>query len=375
MSEPPIPQADPLAGYLAAKAEIDAAIAGVLASGRYILGEAVAGFERGFAGYCGVAEAVGVSSGTDAIALALRALGIGSGDGVVTVAHTAVATVAAIEMTGATPVLVDIDPATYTLDPAALAGVLAAPPLPIRAILPVHLYGHPADMSAICALAAAHGAAVIEDASQAHGAAIAGRRVGGFGALAAFSLYPTKNLGALGDAGVITTQDAALAERLRALRQYGWTRRDDSLAPGVNARLDEIQAAVLSVKLARLEADNRARRRMAEAYDDAFADLPLGLPAAIGDVVHARHQYVLRTPERDRLRAHLAAADVGSAVHYPIPVHRQAGYAGRLPIGPTGLAASEAAAREVLSLPIFPQMTDAQQGRVVAAVRAAFSAA
>lgn len=370
MSEPPVPQADPLAGYLAAKPEIDAAVAGVLASGRYILGEAVAGFERGFADYCGVAEAVGVSSGTDAIALALRALGVGPGDGVVTVAHTAVATVAAIEMAGATPVLVDIDPATYTLDPTALAKVLAAPPLPIKAVLPVHLYGHPADMAAICALAAQHDAVVVEDASQAHGAAIDGRRVGGFGALAAFSLYPTKNLGALGDAGVIATHDAGLAERLRALRQYGWTRRDDSLTPGVNARLDEIQAAILSVKLARLEADNAARRRIAAAYDAAFDGLPLALPAARAGVVHARHQYVVRTPSRDALREGLTRRGVGSSVHYPTPVHRQAAYAGRLPLGPSGLKASEAAAGEILSLPIFPQMSDAQLERVMTAVTA-----
>jgi dTDP-4-amino-4,6-dideoxygalactose transaminase len=373
MSEPFIPQADPRAGYLAAKAEIDAAVADVLAGGRYILGEAVGVFERAFADYCGVTQAVGVSSGTDAIALALRALGVGPGDGVVTVAHTAVATVAAVEMVGATPVLVDVDARSHTLDPSALAGVLTAPPAPIKAILPVHLYGHPADMAAICALAERFGLPVVEDASQAHGAAIAGKRVGGFGRLACFSLYPTKNLGALGDAGAITTDDPVLAERLRALRQYGWVTRDDSRAVGVNARLDELQAAILSVKLARLEADNGRRRQIAAAYDAALADLPLILPSAAPRVVHARHQYVVRTSRRDALREALTARGVGSAVHYPIPVHRQTAYAGRLLLAPSGLRISEALAGEILSLPIFPQLSDEQVARVIATVRAVLS--
>ncbi len=371
MSEQPVPQADPLAGYLAARPEIDAAIAGVLGGGRYILGDEVAGFEREFAAWCGVGHAVGVSSGTDAIALGLRALGIGPGDGVVTVSHTAVATVAAIEMTGATAVLVDVDPQSFTLDPDALAAVLAAPPLPIKAILPVHLYGHPARMAQIAALAEAHGALLLEDASQAHGAAIDGRRVGGFGVLAAFSLYPTKNLGALGDAGVITTNDAALAEQLRGLRQYGWRQRDDSIAVGVNARLDELQAAILRVKLARLDADNAARRAIAAAYDAAFADLPVGLPTAAAGVVHARHQYVLRVQDREAVRAAMTAHGVGSAVHYRIPVHLQSAYAGRIAVGPGGMAVTERLAGEILSLPIFPQLTPTQIERTIAAVRAA----
>ncbi|OJU08988.1 MAG: erythromycin biosynthesis sensory transduction protein eryC1 [Caulobacterales bacterium 68-7] len=371
MSEPIVPQADPLAGYRAAKGDIDAAVARVLAGGRYILGDEVVAFEAEFATYLGVPDAVGASSGTDAIALALRALGIGPGDGVVTVAHTAVATVAAVEMIGATPVLVDIDPLTYTLDPQDLTAVLRAPPVPIKAILPVHLYGHPADMTAIMALAEAYGLAVVEDASQAHGAALGGRRVGSFGVLSAFSLYPTKNLGALGDAGVIAVNDGRLAEPLRALRQYGWRRRDDSTAVGVNARLDELQAAILRVKLARLEADNDARRAIAAAYDAALADLPLIRPHVAEGVIHARHQYVVRTPRRDALRARLVEQGVGSAVHYPIPVHLQSAYAGRLPLGPSGLAVSEQVAGEILSLPIFPQMTGEQVQRVIAAVRAA----
>ena len=225
MTQAPIPQADPGAGYRALKAGIDAAVARVLAGGSYILGAEVSAFEDAFAAYLGGGYAIGVASGTDALVLGLKALGVGPGDGVVTVSHTAVATVAAIELAGSTPILVDVAAGGFAMDLAGLKAVLERPPLPIKAVIPVHLYGDPAAIAEICALAGRHGAAVLEDASQAHGAAVEGRKVGRFGAAAAFSLYPTKNLGALGDAGVLVTGDEALAGRIRSLREYGWGRR------------------------------------------------------------------------------------------------------------------------------------------------------
>jgi dTDP-4-amino-4,6-dideoxygalactose transaminase len=364
-----IPQTDPRAAYLALRDAIDAAMARVALGGRYILGEEVAGFEREFAAYIGVRHGIGVASGTDALVLALRAIGIGANDHVATVAHTAVATVAAIELAGARPLLVDIDPLTYTLDPAALARALASPPGRIAAIIPVHLYGQPADLDAILALARRHDARVIEDCAQCHGAGLQGRRAGSVGDLAAFSFYPTKNLGALGDGGMVVTGDDALAERVRELREYGWRQRYVSALPGLNSRLDELQAAVLRVKLGALERDNACRAAIAEAYDRGLAGLPLTLPARRAETTHVFHQYVVRSPGRDALRAALGDRAIGANIHYPVPVHRQPAYAGRLAIGPSGLGETERAAREVLSLPIYPQLADAAVERVIAAVR------
>jgi dTDP-4-amino-4,6-dideoxygalactose transaminase len=364
-----IPQADPKAGYLAQRAAIDAAMARVAAGGWYILGQEVAAFEREFAAYVGRRHGIGVASGTDALVLALRALEVGPEDYVVTVPHTAVATVAAIELAGARPLLVDIDPRTATLDPAELARVLAAPPGRIAAIIPVHLYGLPADLDAILPLAQRHGAVVIEDCAQSHGAWLGGRRAGSIGELAAFSFYPTKNLGALGDGGMVVTEDDALAERLRALREYGWRERYVSAIAGMNSRLDELQAAILRVKLGALDADNARREAIAFAYDRGLAGLPLDLPARRPGSSHVFHQYVVRTPRRDALREALKARGIGTNIHYPVPVHLQPAYHGRLAIGPSGLDESERAAHEVLSLPIFPQLGDAEVAQVIAAVR------
>lgn len=367
-----IPQADPRAAYLARRDAIDAAMRRVLEGGRYMLGEEVAAFERGFASFVGAGHGVGVANGTDAIALTLRALGIGSGDRVATVAHTAVATVAAVEQAGAAPVLVDVEAGAWTMDPASLAAALARDPgRRVKAVMPVHLYGQPAAMPEIAALAAAHGAALVEDGSQAHGATLDGRPVGSWGVAAAWSLYPTKNLGALGDGGIVTTDDAALAERLRALRQYGWRERYVSAEPGgVNSRLDELQAAVLRVKLAGLGADNARRRAIAARYDRELAgdDRRPDPPARRAGAGHVFHQYVLRCADRGRVRADLAAAGVGTNVHYPVPVHLQPAYAGRVALAPGGLPVTERAAREVLSLPVFPQLADAQVERVAAAL-------
>ena len=256
-----IPQTDPHANYHAHRTEIDAAVQRVLDSGWYILGEEVVAFEREFADYVGASHAVGVASGTDALELALRACGVGAGDLVFTVAHTAVATVAAIELTGATPLLVDICPHSYTMDADCFQAALRDPPpgRP-RAVVPVHLYGHPADMPSICRIAMEYGLYVVEDCAQAHGAVIDGRTVGAWGHMAAFSFYPTKNLGALGDGGAVVSGDAGMAEKVRALRQYGWRKRYVSAAPGGNSRLDPLQAAILRAKLPHLHSENGDRK-------------------------------------------------------------------------------------------------------------------
>jgi dTDP-4-amino-4,6-dideoxygalactose transaminase len=339
----------PLHGLLAG--ELEAAVLRVLGSGWYILGPELEAFERAFAGYHGMAHAVGVANGTDAIELALRALGVGAGDEVITVAHTAVATVCAVERTGATPVLVDIDEATYTLDPGAAAAAVTGR---TRAIVPVHLYGHPADMGPLMDLAARHGLAVMEDCAQAHGARIGGRLVGTFGHLAAFSFYPTKNLGAYGDGGAVVTGDPALAERVRRLRNYGQTDRYHHAERGQNSRLDEMQAAILRVKLAHLDEHNAVRRNLAGEYSRRLTGVtvPSGRPGA--DPVF--HLYVVRHPRRDGLMSALREDGIGTLIHYPIPVHlqeayRDLGYAqGALPV-------TERAAREILSLPLYVGLT------------------
>jgi dTDP-4-amino-4,6-dideoxygalactose transaminase len=369
MTPAPIPQTDPGAGYRAARPAIDAAIARVLAGGSYILGPEVASFERDFAAFIGTSRAVGVASGTDALVLALKALAPAAGDYVVTVSHTAVATVAAIELAGARPLLVDIDPATMTLDAGALARVLAAPPGRVAAIVPVHLYGQAADLDAIGALARRHGVRILEDCAQSHGARLGSRRLGSCGDAAAFSFYPTKNLGALGDGGMVVTDDTELAQRVVALRQYGWGERPVSATVGMNSRLDAVQAAILGVKLARLDADNARRVAIAALYDEGLAGAGLGLPARRAGAAHVFHQYVVRHPARDRLQAALRRRFIATGIHYPVPVHLQPAYAGRIAVGPGGLAASERAAAEVLSLPIYPQLDEASVHRVIAAIK------
>jgi dTDP-4-amino-4,6-dideoxygalactose transaminase len=373
MTPVPIPQTDPRAAYLAQKTEIDAAIAQVLESGQYILGPVAERFESDFAAFLGLAHGIGCASGTDAIELALRACGIGADDLVFTVSHTAVATVAAIERAGATPVLVDIEAGGFGMDPAALDAALRKPP-PGRpaAILPVHLYGEPADLVAIGELARAQGLRMIEDCAQSHGAHYRGRPTGGFGDIACFSFYPTKNLGALGDAGIIATGDPALAAAAREIREYGWRERYVSARSGINTRLDPIQAAVLLTKLPRLDSDNQRRQAIAARYDEGLAGLPIALPPRRANASHVFHQYVLRSQKRDRLREHLRAAAVGTGIHYPVPVHLHPAYRGRVAAGPTGLRNSERVAGEILSLPIYPQLTDAAVDRVIAEIRRFF---
>lgn len=344
-----VPFIDLTAEYLALKAEIDTAVARVLAGGWYILGQEVAAFEAEFAAYCGVNHAVGVASGTDALLLALRALEIGLGDEVITVSHTAVATVTAVALSGATPVLVDVEPDTYTLDAAQLTQAITPR---TRAIIPVHLYGQPANLDAILAVARQHGLYVIEDCAQAHGALYKGQRVGSFGHLAAFSFYPTKNLGAVGDGGAVTTQDGDLAQRLRWLRQYGWQERYISTLEGYNSRLDELQAAVLRVKLRFLDASNAQRRAWADAYRQQLAGLPLVLPQERPYTEHVYHLFVVQVENRNGLQSFLQEQGIGTAVHYPAPVHLQPAYAHLR----ASLPVTERLAGQILSLPLYPHL-------------------
>ena len=354
---------NPRAQYLAHRQEIDAAIRGVLEGGRYVLGREVEAFEREFAVYVGAGHGIGVGSGTEALHLALRACGIGAGDEVISVAHTAVATVAAIELSGAAPILADVEDAHGTLDPADLERRITPR---TRAIIPVHLYGQAADMDPIREIARRHGVPVIEDCAQAHGARYRGRVLGGIGTLACFSFYPTKNLGAIGDGGMVVCSDPALARRVRQLREYGWIERDVSLIPGSNSRLDEIQAAVLRVKLRHLDADNAARARIAATYDEAFAKLDLVRPVTRAGCSHVYHLYVVRCAGRDALRRHLQDRGVAAGVHYPVPVHRQPAYLARFP---EALPVTERAASEVLSLPVYPELGDDEVATVIEAVR------
>ena len=360
----PIPQCDPRANYYAHRSEIDMAVQRVLESGQYILGEEVEFFEREFADFVGAAHTVAVASGTDALEMALRACGVGVGDLVFTVSHTAVATMAAIELTGATPVLLDIDPKSYTMDCSSLQEALRDHPVGRpRAVVPVHLYGHPADMPAICEISQKHGVYVVEDCAQAHGAKIDGRSVGTWGHIAAFSFYPTKNLGALGDGGAVVSSDANLLARVRELREYGWRKRHVSEIPGFNSRLDSLQAAILRAKLHHLNSDNERRALLARRYEELLNQAQICLPIIRFNAQHVYHQFVIRTVQRDILGDYLSDYGIGSAVHYPVPVHRQPAYVGRVhTFG--DLTHTDYVAGEILSLPIYPELSLAAVDRV-----------
>jgi dTDP-4-amino-4,6-dideoxygalactose transaminase len=367
-------QTNPKASYLAYKAEIDAAIQRVLDSGFYILGEEVEAFEQEFADFVGVPYGVSVANGTDALEIALRACGIGAGDVVLTVSHTAVATVAAIELVGAKPVFVDVDPVTFTIDldrlEAEIAQVKNIPSLgELKAIIPVHLYGHPCNMPAIMSLAEAYGLYVIEDCAQAHGATLNDRNIGTWGHLAAFSLYPTKNLGAIGDAGIVVTRDEQLANELKSLRQYGWRERYISDVPGMNSRLDVLQAAILRVKLKYLAADNQKRQAIAQTYSEQLAHLPVQLPQLVGNVSHVYHQYVIRVEQRDAMLNFLKNQGIGVAIHYPQPVHLQPAYQNRIGSATGTLNVTEQLCQEILSLPMHPFLTPDEVQTVIAEIK------
>jgi dTDP-4-amino-4,6-dideoxygalactose transaminase len=362
----PIPLGDLRREYDRYQAEIDQAIERVLRRGWFILGDEGEAFEEEWARYCGVAHAVGVGNGTDAIQLALRAGGIGPGDEVVVPALTATFTALAVSMAGATPVFADVDPERYTLDPAALEAAITPR---TAAVIPVHLYGCPADMTSIGEIARRHGLLVLEDAAQAHGARYQGTRTSGLGDVAAFSFYPSKNLGAYGDAGALVTDDAGLAAKVRMLRHGGQRRTYEHELLGTNSRLDEIQAAILRAKLPHLDRWNNRRRALAARYDAGLRECAdLGLPSVPDGVEHVFHLYVVRTPLRDALRG----TGINTGIHYPQGVHLQKAYA-HLGYEPGSCPHAEAAAAEVLSLPMFPQLSQSEAGQIIRMIRFFFA--
>jgi dTDP-4-amino-4,6-dideoxygalactose transaminase len=372
-----VPFVDLAALIRPSKAEYLAAFERVLETGGFIGGPAVAEFEAGFARYCGAPHTIAVRTGTDALVLALRALGVGPGDEVITLASSFFATAEAISHAGATPVLADADDETLLLDPADAARRVTRR---TRCIIPVHLFGQIADMAAIGALAASHGLHVLEDAAQAHGAtrsAAGGEvwRAGAIAKVAAFTFYPTKNLGALGEGGAITTQDGELAERIRRLRDHGQRGRHDHVDIGYNARLDALQCACLSISLTRLPAGNAARRRLAAHYRTRLAEVPgVRLVAEPAGSAPVYHLMVIRVDaaRRDAVRERLAAGGIATAIHYPRPIHLQRAYA-HLGQGPGSCPVAERAANEMISLPMYPDLTIAQVDRVVDALAAALA--
>jgi dTDP-4-amino-4,6-dideoxygalactose transaminase len=357
-----VPLADPRGDSWNMRAEIAATLMRVVDSGLYILGPEVASFEKALATGIGAAEAVGVASGTDALVLALLSVGVGVGDEVITVSHTAGPTVAAIRMVGGTPVLIDVEERSYCIDPERISR--AAGPR-TRAIIAVHLYGHPANMVAVNAVARERGIPVIEDCAQAQGAAAGAKEVGSLGDIACFSFYPTKNLGGIGDGGAVVTNNLALADRVRKLRTYGWGRPQYAeLEHGRCSRLDEIQAAILSLKLKSLSHNLQGRRNAAARYCANLAGLPLVLPTEQPGCRHAYHLFVIRADARDALEAYLEAAGIRTGRHYPWPVHLQPGIAAKARI-PEQLTVTERIAGQILSLPMFASISEGQVDRVV----------
>lgn len=360
-----IPLIDLQAQYRGIQDEIKVALDKVLDSSQYILGKAVADFEAAFADYAGTARGVAVNSGTSALHMALLAAGVGPGDEVITVPNTFVATVAAILYTGAQAVLVDVDAETLTMDPSKLEAAIT---VRTKAILPVHLYGHPADMAPIVEVARSHKLAVIEDAAQAHGAEYQGRRIGSIGDFGCFSFYPSKNLGAYGEGGMVTTNDAEAAQRLRMLRDWGQSQKYHHDLLAFNARMDGFQGAVLGVKLPHLEDWTEARRAHAQSYGELLADSGLKLPVERPNCRHVYYVYVVRTPQRDALQQHLGAQEIHTGIHYPHPVHLEKGYA-RLGYGEGAFPVAELACRQVLSIPLYPELTEQQIETVAQAIK------
>jgi dTDP-4-amino-4,6-dideoxygalactose transaminase len=361
-----IPLVDLKAQYLSIKDEIDGAIQRVLDSTGFIMGPEVQGFEEAFADFHNVAEAAGVASGTAALHLALLACDIGPGDEVITTPFTFYATAEAIAQAGATPVFVDICPDTYNIDPAQIEAAITPR---TKAIVPVHLFGQPADMDEITAIARRHGLWVTEDAAQAHAAEYRGRRVGGIGEIACFSFFPSKNLGAYGDGGMVTSNDPALMARVRRLRDHGRIAKYEHAELGWGYRLDALQAAILGAKLEFLEEWTVARRTAARRYNDLLAGMDVVTPVERPYNRHVYHCYVIRTPNRDALVRRLAAQAIGAGIHYPIPLHLQPAYAG-MGLGRGAFPVAEAASEQVVSLPMFAEITPRQQAQVVEAIRA-----
>lgn len=359
--KPTVPFLDLRATYIELKPEIDAAIASVLDSGWYILGSEVEAFEAEWAKYCGAAHAVGVGNGLDALTLALHALEIGDGDEVIVPSNTYIATWLAISSVGATPVPVEPAPSTHNIDPALIESAITSR---TRALLPVHLYGQPADLDPILDIACRYGLQVIEDAAQAHGACYKGRRIGAHGDIVCWSFYPGKNLGALGDAGAITTNDADLAKRVSMLRNYGSRKKYINEEAGVNSRLDPLQAAILRVKLQVLDEWTNRRRVIADLYENGLSSSGLILPQVPDWADPAWHLYVVRSVNRDRLQADLTVEGIGTLIHYPIPPHMQVAYKG-MGLSPDDLPLARDLAAQVISLPMGPHLNIEQVGRVI----------
>lgn len=358
--------ADPFANYMSYRDEIDAAISEAISTRQYVLGPVVERFEHNFAAYVGVSHGVAVNSGTDAIHIAIRALGIGKGDEIITVSKTSVATVAAIEMSGATPILVDIEPEWLTIDPSAVEAVIGPA---TRGVVAVHLYGQPANLPALRKICRRHNLALIEDCAQSHGAAWGQLRAGSYGDVSCFSFYPTKNLGTIGDGGIILTNDQRTAENARQVRQYGWTRPQWSERQGCNSRLGPIEAAILDVKLRHLPSMLVKRRELSARYRQLLSGCPLSLPVDRPGTLHAYHLFVVRTndgPSRDALKRHLTDRGISVQVHYPAPVHLQPAYLGRLKHG--DLPHTFSIYPCVLSLPLYPELTTSQQQCVIDAI-------
>jgi len=353
--------------YQSIKPEIDAAVARVLDTCQFVLGPEVAKFEQDFAAYCGAAECIALNSGTSALHLALLASGVGQGDEVITVPFTFVASVAAVLYAGARPVLVDIDPLTFTMDPRAIEAAITPR---TKAILPVHLYGQPADMDPIMDVAHRHGLVVIEDAAQAHGAKYRGRSIGSIADITCFSFYPTKNLGAYGEGGAVTTNNTEYAKTIRMLRDWGQGGKYHHVLRGFNYRMEGFQGAILRVKLRHLEQWTAARRKVASEYDQLLANCGVELPVEMPWARHVYHAYTLRSEDRDALQAALRAEGIQAAVHYAVPAHLQPAYAD-LGYGKGSFPQAEAAAGQVLSLPIYPELTEHAIARVAAAVKRA----
>jgi dTDP-4-amino-4,6-dideoxygalactose transaminase len=364
-----VPVLDLKVQYESIKDELDAAVADVLESTQFILGPAVRDFEERVAAHCGCKYGIGVASGTDALRLTLAALGIGPGDEVITTPFTFIATGNTISRSGATPVFVDIDPRTSNIDPAAIEETMTER---TKAIVPVHLYGQPADMDPIIELAETNRVYVIEDAAQAIGARYKGRQVGSMGQAGCLSFYPTKNLGGYGDGGMVVTNDALLADKIDVLRRHGSKKKYHADVLGFNSRLDSLQAAILAVKLNHLDDWNEARRRLADRYNQLLADLPVTTPYESPDVYHVYHQYTIRAPQRDALIAYLKERGIGTMIYYPVPLHLQGLYAS-LSYAEGSLPISEIASREVLSLPMYPELTDDQQILITDTVREFYS--
>src|SRR5713226_4822368 len=355
-----LPLVDLKAQHSAIAAEVQAALERVMANTDFILGADVAEFESEFAGYCGADHCVGLDSGMSALELGMRAMGIGPGDEVITPAGSFIASSSAISFTGATPVWIDVDPHTYNIDPDLIEAAITPR---TKAIMVVHLYGQPADMDRVLEIAKRHGLPVIEDACQSHGARYKGRRTGSMGAFAAFSFYPSKNLGAYGDAGALTTNDAALAEKVRMMRNYGQRAKYDHVYLAWNRRLDTLQAAVLRVKLRHLDEWNQARKRIASLYGELLAGTEATLPRTAAGAEHVYHLFVIQVDERQRVQEELTARGISTGIHYPVPIHLQEAYRDR-GAKPGSFPVTEAAAGRVLSLPMYPEISEAAVRRV-----------